>query len=147
VRVLEQLGPHPLRIAGEDLPGRDRVDENPFAPVVDRDLVDEVDEATLARRVRHVTGRPDHPVLGRDHDDPAAHLVHRLLTEHLRDGALRAEEDAAQVDRHDRVPVLLARVEQALRVAAGDAGVADHHVEPPRPFDGGADEAVDVVRA
>ena len=45
----------------------------------------------------------------------------RLLFDHLRDGPFRPEEDTAQVDGHDRVPVLLRRLEQALRPPTGDA--------------------------
>ena len=67
--------------------------------------------------------------------------------EHLLDGALAAEEHAAQADRHDRVPVVLAGLEQALGVGAGDDRVGDHHVQAPRPLHGGAHEQVDVIGA
>ena len=76
--------------------------------------------------------------------DSAAGLADRLLLDHLADRALAAEEDAAQVDSHDRVPVLLGRLEQRLRIAAGDARVADHHVEPSVVLDRGRHEPVDV---
>ena len=133
----------PVRI----LPGRDRVHEHPARPEVDRDLVHEVDHAALARRVGDVVRRADHPVLRGDDHDPAANLVDRLLLDHLRDGPFRAEEDPAQVDGHDRVPVLLRRLQQALRPAARDPGVAHHHVEPALALDRSPDEAVDVVGA
>ncbi len=61
--------------------------------------------------------------------------------EHLLDGALAAQEDAAQPDVHDRVPVVLGRLEEPLRVRAGHDRIVDHHVQPTAPVDGGARRA------
>jgi hypothetical protein len=55
-------------------------------------------------------------VLGGDSHHPAAHLADRFLTEHLRDGPLAREEDAAEVHRHDRLD------EAELRVVAEEDG-------------------------
>jgi len=90
---------------------------------------------------------PDHPVLRGDIDDAAPHLADRLLLDHLPHGALAAEEDAAEVDGHDRVPVLLLRLEQRLRITARDAGVVHHHVEPAAALYRRAHEPVEVVPA
>src|SRR5439155_24558439 len=62
-------------------------------------------------------------------------------------GALAAEEDAAEVDGHDRVPVLLLRLEQRLRITTRDAGVVHHHVEPAAALYRRAHEPVEVVPA
>jgi hypothetical protein len=83
-------------------------------------------------------------VLRGDVDHAAAHLADRLLLDHRGDRALAAQEDAAEVHGHDRVPVLLLRLEQRLRVAAGDARVADHDVQPPVALERGRHEVVDV---
>ena len=75
-----------------------------------------------------------------------AHLAARLLRDHLAHGALAAQEQPAQADVEDDVPVVLARLEQALGVLAGDHGVVDDHVEPAvAQFERGSDEPVDVV--
>ena len=88
--------------------------------------------------------RPDHPMLRRNDHDPAANLANRLLFDHHSDGALRSEKDAAKVDGHDRVPILLRRLEQPLRPTTRDAGVAHHHVETTAAPDSGGHEAIDV---
>jgi hypothetical protein len=76
------------------------------------------------------------------------HLAARLLRQHLAYGALTAEEQPAQADVQDDVPVVLARLEQALRMAPGDHRVVHDHVEAAvAQLQRGCDQAVDVARA
>ena len=67
--------------------------------------------------------------------------------EHLLDGALAAEEHAAQADGHDRVPVVLARS----RAGPSSGGRRGSRSAPSRraarALDGGAHEQVDVAGA
>ncbi len=100
-------------------------------------VVDEVDDAGLARAVRHpararadagdARGRDDRAATGRDH-----HPRRRL------DG----EEHADQVDAQDGLPLGDGQVEQA-RQPAADPGVGEGEVEPARRHRGG-DGAVDI---
>ena len=90
-----------------------------------------------------MAGRADHPVLGGDQDQPTARLAHGLLLDHRRDRRAGAEEDAAEIDGHDRVPVLLGRLEQRLGVGAGDRRVGDEDVQA-AALARGRDETLDV---
>ncbi len=146
MRVRERLRALLLRGAGQDLSRRNGVHEHAAACVIDGELVRHVHEAALAHGVREVAGRPDHPVLRRDDDHAATCLTDWLLLHHLADRAPAAEEDTAQIDRHDRVPVLVGGLQQRLRVLARNAGVAHHHVEAPVAIDRGPNELVDVFR-
>src|SRR2546425_1122187 len=58
---------------------------------------------------------------------------------HLRDGRLRAEGIALEVHPEDRVPALLARVDD--RLVEPHAGVVDQHVEPTERLARAPDEA------
>ena len=146
--VREQLGILAALARHDDLAGRDRVADDALLGEVDGDLARQVDDAALHGRVRDVAGRADHAVLRGDVDHAAAHLAARLLGEHLAHGALAAQEEAAQADVEDDVPVVLAGLEQALRVGARDHRVVDDHVEPAvAELERGRDEPVDVGAA
>ena len=132
--------------ARQDLARRDRVHEDAAAGEVDGELAREVDDAALDRAVRDVARRADHAVLRGDEDEPAARLADGLLPEHRAHGALAAAEDAGQADVEHRVPVVLAGLQEALRVRAGQHGVRHHHVEAPAELQRGVDQRVDVAQ-
>ena len=143
--VLKQSGLHPVGVTGEDLPGCDRVDENPARTEVDGHLVHEVDHPSLACGVCDMTRRSYHSLLRGDDHNATAHLADRFLLDHLCDRSLGAEEDTAEVDGHDRVPSLLGGFEEALRPAARDAGVTHHHIDATGLGHCVAYEHVDIV--
>jgi hypothetical protein len=91
--------------------------------MLDRDLPRHLREPSFAHAVGEGARRADHSVLRRDVDDPPAHLVDRVLGEHLADSRAAKEIRATQVGRHDRVPVLFLRLDQRLRVRPGKRGV------------------------
>src|SRR5439155_13774621 len=83
--------------------------------------------------LRHAVARHRGPDGGDVHDAAATRPAH------LRDGRLRAERVALEVHAEDRVPALLARVDD--RLVEPHAGVVDQHVEPTELLAGAPDEA------
>jgi hypothetical protein len=84
-------------------------------------------------------------MLGGDVHDPPAHLVAGRLPEHLPHRRAREDERPAQVHGHHGVEVGHLRVDERLRVAAGDGRVVDEHVEPPGAVDGDRDQPLAVL--
>ena len=146
IRVRDHLGNLAVLARTTILPGAIALQTMPVPGEVDRDLARQLTHHALLTVPR--SPRPATIVLRGDVDHPPAHLAARLLLQHLPHGALAAQEQAAQADVQDDVPVLLARLEQALGVGARDHRVVDDHVEAAvAELQRGRDQPVDVLAA
>src|SRR6266851_6284006 len=74
-----------------------------------------------------------------DVDDAAA-----IALEHVAGGGARAEEGAGGVDRHDALPIRQRQLDR--RLADGDAGAVDEHIEAAVMLEDVGEDAVDFRR-
>ena len=118
----------------------DRVGPDPLRPELDRQAPRQRQDRALRRSVgvlRHAAA--DQRDEARDVDDrPAARLDHR------RDRELAAEEDAADVDGHHRIPGRDVGVDDRVVGLGHDAGVVVQAVEPAVGRDGMVDHRLRV---
>src|SRR6266542_853649 len=132
-RLASRLGA-PFVEAGEDRPRAHGIDPDPLRGVIAGHRAREPGDRRLGGVIlRHVVARHRGPDGGDVHDAAATRPAH------LRDGRLRAEGVALEVHAEDRVPALLARVDD--RLVEPHAGVVDQHVEPTELLAGAPDEA------
>ena len=124
LRVLDRVGEDRLGQLGAHAAGRDRVDPDAVGGPLGGQRAGQLAHARLARRVGHdVLDREQVGAGGDVEDRPAA------LRPHQARGGLAGEEEPAQVDLEDCVPVVLADL--VGRLAHVQAGAVDEDVEPP----------------
>ena len=109
---------------GQDVAGLDAVDGDAVAGEFQRGRADEAVDAGLGRRIVAMAGAGDMRAGDRRGEQHAAGAL-RL---HRHQRGARGVEGAAQIDRHDAVPVVRAGVLDQL--PGIDAGVLDDDVEP-----------------
>ena len=128
-----------------DLARRDAVADDEILRILDRDLLGQVDRSGLADTIRRIAPRRHDAVLRAQIDQASPHFVLRLLREHLSNRALAPVEHAGQVDRHDPLPLLGARIGEG---RAGIRGrIVDQDIEPAEASDRVRDQGVDILPA
>src|SRR5437660_4996363 len=112
-------------------PGADGVDADVPRGVVEGRRPGEADYAVLGGGIRGVALDADDPgTRGGVHDRPAA------LLEDQGDLILHAQEDAAEIDVEDPVPLLLVQFRGRCQFLLFDAGVVEGEVQPPEHLNG-----------
>ena len=115
---------------GVDVAGTDGVDADVLRSVVEGGRAGEADDAVFRSGVRRAALDADDPCPRGGVDDRATSLL-----EDQRNLVLHAQEDAAQVDVDDPVPLLLVVVGGRSRLPRLDAGVVEGEVQPAKGFD------------
>jgi hypothetical protein len=104
-------------------PGTDRRREDAEVGALEREHLDEADEAVLRGHIRGLVRRGDEPVSGSDgYEAPVSGRGERLPR------VLREQKRACQQHRDERVPPLLGKVRDRRDVL--EPGVRDDRVEP-----------------
>jgi hypothetical protein len=119
--ISRHIDPHPVALAGE----------------FERRRFGEQGHPALGHRIERVARRTDEPGDRRQIDDSAALRAVRSALAQRRQRQFGAEKDAGQVDRAQPVPLIEARLLDAL--AEKDAGIVDQDVEPAKAAGDGGD--------
>ncbi len=114
-----------------DVAGADGVDADVLRGVVEGRRLGEADHAVLRGGVRGAALDADDPCARGRVDDRAAALL-----EDQRNLVLHAQEDAAEVDVDDPVPLLLVVLRGRSRLPRLDARVVEGEVQPPESLNG-----------